>query len=127
VGPRRPHPALVAGRRTHLHDLGPLPLQPATVCPGLLGGVETPMAYAAGRLFVTVVEFCSQESAVISKSAFARSPAQAEGSGVRTRCGNRKVCLQRRLGSAPFGCATVARDAVHRSHLRRRVTAFASR
>src|SRR5262249_39016903 len=32
---------------THLHDLGPLPIHQTTVCPGLLGGVLTPMAYAA--------------------------------------------------------------------------------
>jgi alcohol dehydrogenase (cytochrome c) len=29
---------------THLHDLGPLPRRPVTVCPGLWGGVLTPMA-----------------------------------------------------------------------------------
>jgi outer membrane protein assembly factor BamB len=47
------------------------------VCPGLLGGVETPMAFADDRLFVPVVE--------------------------------------RRLPSANFGCATVARDVVFTS------------
>ncbi len=31
---------------THLHDLGPLPRTPTLVCPGLWGGVLTPMAYA---------------------------------------------------------------------------------
>ena len=40
----------------HRNDLGPLPRHRVTVCPGLLGGVETPMAYSKGRLFVPVVD-----------------------------------------------------------------------
>src|SRR5262249_29441696 len=64
---------------THLHDLGPLPRQTTTVCPGHLGGVLTPMAYARGRLFVPVVELCSRESAVTTPDAFARSPAEGKG------------------------------------------------
>jgi outer membrane protein assembly factor BamB len=64
---------------THLHDLGPLPRRPTTVCPGLPGGVLTPMAYAAGQLFVPVVELCSRESAVTTPSAFDRSPAHGKG------------------------------------------------
>jgi alcohol dehydrogenase (cytochrome c) len=111
---------------THLRDLGPLPTQPATVCPGLLGGVETPMAYAAGRLFVTVVEFCSQESAVTSKNAFARSPAQAKGTVYALDAGTGKTVWRSRIGSAPFGCATVARDAVIVPTYDGRVTAFAA-
>ena len=46
----------------HLNDLGSLPVQQKTVCPGLLGGVLTPMAYAAGRLFVPVVDLWSTSS-----------------------------------------------------------------
>ena len=45
------------------NDLGPLAGRRARVCPGLLGGVETPMAYADGRLFVPVVDLCFRESA----------------------------------------------------------------
>jgi outer membrane protein assembly factor BamB len=97
---------------THLHDLGPLPMQPAPVCPGLLGGVLTPMAYAGGRIFVPVVELCSRESAVTSKSAFARSPAQGKGTLYALDAATGKTVWQRQLGSAPFGCATVAADAV---------------
>ena len=48
----------------HRHDSGPLPAHRTTVCPGLLGGVETPMAYAAGMLFVPVVDLCMRGSAV---------------------------------------------------------------
>jgi outer membrane protein assembly factor BamB len=35
---------------THRHDRGPLPRRRVSVCPGLLGGVLTPMAYENGRL-----------------------------------------------------------------------------
>jgi outer membrane protein assembly factor BamB len=111
---------------THLHDLGPLPAQPTSVCPGLLGGVETPMAYAGGRLFVPVVELCSQESAVASRSAFARSPAQGKGTVYALAAATGKTVWQRQLGSAPFGCATVARDAVIVPTYDGRVTAFAT-
>ena len=111
---------------THLHDLGPLPMQPATVCPGLLGGVLTPMASAGGRLFVPVVELCSRESAVTSKSAFARSPAQGKGTVYALAAGTGKTVWQRQLRAAPFGCATVARDAVFVPTYDGRVTAFAT-
>jgi outer membrane protein assembly factor BamB len=110
---------------THVHDLGPLPTQPATVCPGLLGGVLTPMAYASGRLFVPVVELCSRESAVTSKSAFARPPAQGRGAVYALDAATGKTVWERRLGSAPFGCATVARDAVFVPTYDGRLIAFA--
>jgi alcohol dehydrogenase (cytochrome c) len=111
---------------THLHDLGPLPVRTTRVCPGLLGGVLTPMAYAGGRLFVPVVELCSQESAVSSKSAFARPPAQGQGSVYALDAATGKTVWQRSLGSAPFGCATVARDAVIVPTYDGRVVAFAA-
>jgi outer membrane protein assembly factor BamB len=111
---------------THLHDVGPLPMQPAPVCPGLLGGVLTPMAYAGGRLFVPVVELCSRESAVTSKSAFARSPAQGKGTVYALAATTGTTVWQRQLGSAPFGCATVVRDAVIVPTYDGRVIAFAA-
>ena len=111
---------------THLHDLGPLPTQPTLVCPGLLGGVLTPMAYARGRLFVPVVELCAHESAVTSTNAFARSPAEGKGTVYALDAATGKTAWQRHLGSAPFGCATVARDAVIVPTYDGRVTAFAT-
>jgi outer membrane protein assembly factor BamB len=111
---------------THLHDRGPLPVQPTRVCPGLLGGVLTPMAYAAGRLFVPVVELCSQESAVASKDAFARPPAQAKGQLDALDAATGRTLWQAQLASAPFGCATVARDAVIVPTYDGRVVAFAA-
>ena len=84
------------------------------------------MAYADGRLFVPVVELCSQESAVTSKSAFARPPAQGKGSVYALDAATGKTVWQRPLGSAPFGCATVARDAVIVPTYDGRVVAFAA-
>ena len=111
---------------THLHDLGPLPTETTRVCPGLLGGVLTPMAYAAGRLFVPVVELCMDESAVTSPSAFARPPAEGKGTVYALAAATGRVAWQRQLGSAPFGCATVARDAVFVPTYDGRVVAFAT-
>jgi outer membrane protein assembly factor BamB len=111
---------------THLHDLGPLPVPSTLVCPGLLGGVLTPMAYARGRLFVPVVELCSRESAITSKSAFARPPAQGKGAVYALDAATGKTVWQRQLGSAPFGCATVARDAVIIPTYDGRLIAFAA-
>ena len=76
---------------THLHDLGPLPRRPTLVCPGLWGGVLTPMSYAGGRLFVPVVERCMRESAThpgvlpdasrATASSYALSARRGRGSG----------------------------------------------
>lgn len=111
---------------THLHDLGPLPRRSTTVCPGLLGGVETPMALAGGRLFVPVVELCAHESAITSKSAFLRSPAQGRGVVDALDAKTGKTLWERHLGSPPFGCATVARDAVIVPTYDGRLVAFAA-
>lgn len=110
----------------HANDLGPLPVQPTTVCPGLLGGVLTPMAYASGRLFVPVVELCSEESAVMTKDAFARPPSQGKGTLYALDARNGTTVWKTELGSAPFGCATVARDAVVVPTYDGRVRAFAA-
>jgi outer membrane protein assembly factor BamB len=97
---------------THLHDLGPLPRTPTTVCPGLLGGVLTPMAYAAGRLFVPVVELCSRESAITTPSAFDRPASEGKGVVYALDEASGRTLWRRQLRSAPFACATVAGRAV---------------
>jgi outer membrane protein assembly factor BamB len=84
------------------------------------------MAYAAGRLYVPVVELCSRESAVTTPGAFARPPAQGKGVLYSLSAGTGRIAWQRRLGSAPFGCATVARDAVIVPLYDGRVLAFAA-
>src|SRR4029077_740015 len=58
----------------HRNDAGPLPRHRVAICPGLLGGVETPMADAGGRLFVPVVDLCGWSSALL------RHPAIGQGS-----------------------------------------------
>lgn len=95
---------------THLHDLGPLPARPTLVCPGLWGGVLTPMSYAHGRLFVPVVERCMRESAVTT-------PAPADlrsGNGLVTAlaAATGTKLWTRHLGSPATGCTTVANDVV---------------
>ena len=97
---------------THLHDLGPLPRRQVAVCPGHLGGVETPMAYADELLFVPVVELCSRESAITSENAFARNPAEGKGVLYALDAKTGRTVWRRPLAAPPFGCATVANDAV---------------
>lgn len=109
---------------THLHDLGPLPRRTTTVCPGHLGGVLTPMAYAHDLLFVPVVELCSRESAITTPNAFARDPAQGRGALYALDGATGKTVWRRQLASPPFGCATVAGDAVVVPTYDGRVTAY---
>jgi outer membrane protein assembly factor BamB len=84
------------------------------------------MAYADGRLFVPVVELCSQESAVSTRDAFARSPADGKGAVYALDAATGKTVWERQLDSPTFGCATVARDAVIVPTYDGRVVAFAA-
>lgn len=97
---------------THLHDLGKLPGSRTLVCPGLFGGVLTPMAYAAGRLFVPVVDLCMHESAVSSASVLQRPAEGGKGILYALDGARGRTLWSRRFGSPLFGCATVARDVV---------------
>jgi alcohol dehydrogenase (cytochrome c) len=120
--------AWTAAIGTHLHDRGPLPRGRVTVCPGLLGGVLTPLAVSRGRVFVPSVELCMRGSATgyenlmsIDYAARARglfsALALADGSRLWTR----------KLPSPVFGCATATGDAVVTSTYSGRVYAFAAR
>jgi alcohol dehydrogenase (cytochrome c) len=93
---------------THLNDTGPLPRVPVPVCPGLFGGVLTPMAYAAGTLFVPVVELCMRESAVRPFSALQRRPESGRGALYALDGATGGIRWSRRFGSPLFGCATAA-------------------
>jgi len=93
----------------HKNDSGPLPARPVTVCPGLYGGVLTPMASAGGRLFVPVVDLCMRGSATGYEP--------LEGVNVTKRGRGELVALDaatgkrdwvRRLPQPDFSCATVA-------------------
>ena len=112
---------------THLNDVGPLPHRPTRVCPGLFGGVLTPMALAAGRLFVPVVELCMTESGVQSTSPLQRPPEEGRGVLMALEANTGRRLWQRALGSAPFACATVSRDVVFAPTFDGRIHAFAAR
>ena len=96
----------------HRNDTGPLPPRRVSVCPGLLGGVETPMAYAAGRLFVPVVDLCGWGSAVSRQTLTDVDPSQGKGRLVALDAATGRVSWERRLAAPNFGCATVANDVV---------------
>jgi outer membrane protein assembly factor BamB len=97
----------------HLHDTGPLPHTKERVCPGLLGGVLTPMALAHGRVFVPIVDLCMQGSAV-GYEEFGAVDYARRGRGELTALDaatGRKLWTHR-LPSPVFGCATAAGDVV---------------
>ena len=99
----------------HSNDTGPLPRRRVTVCPGLLGGVETPMAYADERLFVPVVDLCATGSAVTRQPVTAADPARGRGRLVALDAVSGRILWQRLFPSPSFGCATVSRDVVFTS------------
>ncbi len=99
----------------HRNDEGPLPNRPVTVCPGLLGGVETPMASAGGRIFVPVVDLCFRESAFGSSGLRFYSTDYSKGTGelVALAVSSGRRLWTRRFRSPNFGCATVAGGVVY--------------
>jgi outer membrane protein assembly factor BamB len=111
----------------HRNDVGPLPRRRVTVCPGLLGGVETPMAYADGRLFVPVVDLCGWGSAVGQQKLTSVDPSRGRGRIVALDATTGRTLWQRRLPSPSFGCATVANDVVFTSTFDGTLYAFGAR
>ena len=111
----------------HRNDVGPLPRRRVAVCPGLLGGVETPMASADGRLFVPVVDLCGWGSAVARQKLTDVHPARGRGRLVALAAATGRRLWERRLSSPDFGCATVANDLVFTSTYEGSVYAFAAR
>jgi outer membrane protein assembly factor BamB len=109
----------------HRNDLGPLPAERVTVCPGLLGGVETPMAYADERLFVPVVDLCGWGSATTSQPLTTLDPSRGRGRLVALDAATGRTLWERRLPSPDFGCATVANDVVFTSTFDGTLYAFA--
>jgi alcohol dehydrogenase (cytochrome c) len=99
----------------HRNDVGPLPRRKVTVCPGLLGGVETPMAYAGGRVFVAGVDLCVPESAISSTKLDSVDPARGTGLLAALDAATGRQLWTRRFPSPDFGCATVANDVVFTS------------
>jgi outer membrane protein assembly factor BamB len=111
----------------HRNDVGPLPRRRVTVCPGLLGGVETPMAYADGRLFVPVVDLCGWGSAVAQQKLTSVDPSRGRGRLVALDAMTGRTLWERRLPAPDFGCATIANDIVFTSTYDGTVYALAAR
>jgi len=100
----------------HRNDRGPLPLHRVQVCPGLLGGVLTPMAFAAGSLYVPVVNLCFSGSAIgyedLTKVDVAR---RGTGRFVALDAATGRRLWARALPQPDFGCATVTGGVVFTS------------
>ncbi|MDN3292778.1 PQQ-binding-like beta-propeller repeat protein [Streptomyces ficellus] len=109
----------------HLNDEGPLPNEPVTIYPGVLGGVETPMASAEGRVFVPWVDLPSEMSATGGMSYPGTDGGRGGLAAVDTRTG--KVQWQRALPQMPLGAATVTNDVVFCPTYDGRVFAFDTR
>jgi alcohol dehydrogenase (cytochrome c) len=99
----------------HRNDLGPLPRHRVTVCPGLFGGVETPMAYAEGRLFVPDVDLCGWGSAIGAQSVLSIDPLRGRGRLVALDAATGRTLWDTPLPSPDFGCAAVSNDVVFTS------------
>ena len=99
----------------HRNDVGPLPPRRVVVCPGLFGGVETPMAYADRRLFVPVVDLCGWGSAVGRQKVTSVDPTKGSGQLLALDAASGATLWERRLPSPSFGCATVSNDVVFTS------------
>ena len=110
----------------HRNDRGPLPRRRVTVCPGLFGGVLTPMAYAEGRVFVPVVDLCGWGSATGRQDLTTVVPSRGKGRLVALDAASGRALWVRRLPSPNFGCATVANDVVFTSTFDGTVFAFAA-
>ena len=97
----------------HLHDTGPLPSKPYDIYPGDLGGVETPMALAAGRLFVPWADLHAAASASGQKGGFNFQKGRGGLAAIDAATG--RIVWQHKLPSMDFGAATVANDVVFTS------------
>jgi outer membrane protein assembly factor BamB len=96
----------------HRNDTGPLPRTPVTVCPGLFGGVLTPMAYANGTVFAAVVDLCMRGSATGYDNFYALDYTRGRGEVVAIDVATGGVRWRKPLHSPPFGCATAVNDVV---------------
>jgi outer membrane protein assembly factor BamB len=111
----------------HLNDAGPLPTRKVLVCPGLYGGVETPMAYSDGRLFVPVVDLCMRGSAT-GYEPLQNVDIATRGRGELTAldAATGRPVWTTRFPVPVFACATVANDVVFTATLDGHVYALAA-
>jgi outer membrane protein assembly factor BamB len=107
------HPLWTVSVGTHRLDTGRLPRKAADILPGDLGGVETPMAYADGRLFVPWLDLATRASA--SGAAPGLNLKNGRGGLTAVSAATGKVLWQKKLPTMNFGAATVANDVVFTS------------
>jgi alcohol dehydrogenase (cytochrome c) len=101
----------------HRNDTGPLPATRVDVCPGLFGGVETPMAEAAGIVFVPVVNLCMRGSATGYAPLASVNPFAGSGALVALSAKTGKQLWSHRLAKPDFGCAAAGNGVVFTSTL----------
>ncbi len=99
----------------HENDSGPLPTHRVPICPGFLGGVETPMAYSQGSVFVPVVDLCTYGSAYGYEPIAKLDPVTGTGEFVALDATDGKVEWKRAFPQPDFGCATAAAGVVFTS------------
>jgi outer membrane protein assembly factor BamB len=113
---------------THLHDAGPLPAKKRVlVLPGILGGVETPMAYDGRSLYVPVVNLGFRFTSTTETPATRAGFAGGTGELVSLNASTGSVRWRRRFASAVYGAATVSNDVVFTSTLKGKVYALDTR
>jgi outer membrane protein assembly factor BamB len=95
-----------------------------TIYPGDLGGVETPMALAGGRLFVPWADYPTVASASGPSPRNQLSLASGGGGVAAIDAASGKVAWQQNLPSENFGGATIANDVVFTSTCAGKVYGF---
>jgi outer membrane protein assembly factor BamB len=96
----------------HLNDtLDPLPAGSTLVLPGVLGGVETPMAYADGKVFVPVVNLGTSYDPTVDQVAFV-NPNTGTGELVALDASDGSVAWSVSYPAIDIGAATVVNDLV---------------
>jgi len=113
---RRTHERLWTRRvGVHVRDTGPLPDHLVRVCPGLFGGVETPMAIVEDTVFVPVVNLCAYGSSHGYRPLAGLDPRTGSGELVALDARSGAVRWLIRLRQPDFGCATATGDVVFTS------------
>jgi alcohol dehydrogenase (cytochrome c) len=105
------------------YQYGPLPAKPVQYCPGSLGGVLTPMAESAGRLFVPWIDVCFDASA----TGLTGGQKNRRGGLAAIAPGTGAVLWKHRLPDLDAGAATIARNVVFTSTLTGAIYALSTR
>lgn len=109
----------------HQNDgLGDLPDDPIEVFPGAYGGVETPIAYANGVLFVTYVDLAQYQGATGPDPDRSANFAEATGGIAAINATDGSILWDVKLPTFVLGGATVANDVVFTAGLDGFVRAF---